>query len=170
MSGSSLVNYGKFNSKMQYFNPNDKNLTRDEAIANIHHLEEALLSQENCVYLDDLEYKHWFAPGLYGREITIPGNMVLTTMIHASEHIAILAKGSFTVYTEKGLEYYKAPFTMITKVGTKRAMITHEEVVFITIHHNPDNETDIDKLVSMMTFKNELEYQRYEEGLLEVMS
>ena len=143
-------------------------ITRNDAMTNIYALEEELLSREDCIHLDDLEYKHWFAPGLYAREILIPAGIALTTMIHASEHIAILSKGSMTIYTENGTELVEAPFTMITKIGTKRAILTLEDVVFTTIHHNPDNETDIDTLVSMMTFTNELEYQRYEDKRLEV--
>lgn len=140
-------------------------LKTSEALSNIYKLEKALLARPDCVHLEDLEYRHWFVPGLYGREITIPGNMALTTMIHASENIAILSKGKITIYSENGNETIEAPHTMITKIGTKRAMYTHSEVVFTTIHSNPGNETDIDKLVGMMTFKNEqamLDYQKNE--------
>ena len=144
--------------------------SREEAFTNIFKLEEAILARDNCLYLDDMEYRHWFAPGLYGREITMPGDMALTTMIHASENIAILSKGKMTIYSENGNETVEAPYTMITKIGTKRAIYTHSEVVFTTIHLNPDNETDIDKLVEMMTFKDEQAFLDYTQKLLEVKS
>ena len=132
----------------------------------IYTLEAALLARPDCLLLDDMEYRHWFAPGLYGREITMPANLCLTTMIHASENIAFLLKGAITIYTEKGIEYFEAPHTMITKIGTKRAMLTHGEVIFTTVHHNPDNITDIDTLVDMMTFKDEKTYLAYEQEKL----
>jgi len=139
---------------------------REEAMTNIFKLEKALLDREDCLYLDDMKYRHWFAPELYGREITMPANLALTTMIHASENIAILSKGSMTIYSEAGTQYVEAPFTMITKIGTKRAIVTHSEVVFTTIHSNPDNEKDIDKLVAKMTFKTEQDFIDYEQEAL----
>ncbi len=151
----------------------DKSMTREDAVSNIFELERAILSEEGSFDFNKkdedgrFKYKHWFAPSLYGREITMPDDLILTTEIHATEHIAIISKGAVTVYTEHGLEYLEAPFTMITKIGTKRAMLTHGEVVFTTIHHNPTNETDLDKLEEIMTFKNEEAYQNYQR-LLEV--
>lgn len=142
-------------------------LARKETIDNIFALEDHLLKRDDCLYLEDMEYKHWFAPGLYGREITMPANLALTTMIHASEHIAILSKGSMTIYSENGTERVEAPYTMITKIGTKRAIYTHSEIVFTTIHTNEDNETDIDKLVDKMTFKTEQDFLDYEKLLIE---
>lgn len=143
------------------------NEVRKDTMSNIYNLEAHILGMENCLYLEDMEYKHWFAPELYGREITMPANLALTTMIHASEHIAILSKGSMTIYSENGVERVEAPHTMITKIGTKRAIYTHSEVVFTTIHANPENEKDIDKLVDKMTFKTEQDFLEYSR-LLEV--
>ena len=147
-------------------------MTRDVAIANIFELEKAMKAMPEAFDKNapEFKYTHRFAPQLYSREITIPDETILTTEIHASEHISILSKGAITIFTEKGLEYHEAPFSMVTKIGTKRAMITHGEVVFTTIHHNPTDETDIEKLVELMTFKNEPEYQKYieQEKLLEV--
>lgn len=144
-------------------------MLREEVIANIYELEEAILALPNSFGKDSSEvsYRHWFVPGIYGREITLPAGMVLTTEIHASENIGVLSKGSFTFYSEKGIEYIEAPAALITKVGTKRAMYTHTEVVYTTFHFNPDDERDIDTLVARYTFKNELVYQQY---LLEVTS
>ena len=88
-------------------------------------------------------------------------NMALTTMIHASENIAVLLKGEMTIFSENGNERISAGHVMITKIGTKRAIFTHSEVVFLTVHANPDNETDIQKLVSKMTFSSEQEYQKF---------
>ena len=157
----------------ELFDISPKEMTREDAVANIFDLERAIKSLPEALDKNspEFQYNHWFAPELYGREITMPDETCLTTEIHASENIAILSKGAITVYTEKGLEYHEAPFTMITKIGTKRAMICHGEVVFTTIHHNQTNETNIEKLVDLMTFKDEFEYQKYieyQDKLLEV--
>jgi len=136
----------------------ESELAVGEAMGNIFSLENALLAQDDCLHLEDMGYKHWFAPGLYGREITMPANMALTTMIHATEHIAFLLSGSMTIYSEDGTFEIEAPHTMITKIGTKRAIYTHSIVVFTTVHANPENETDIDKLVGKMTFESTENY------------
>lgn len=138
-------------------------LKRNEALTKIFDLESQLQARDDCLCLEDMEYKHWFAPGLYGRQITMPANLALTTMIHASENIAILAKGKMTIFSENGTDVIEAPHVMITKIGTKRAIYCHNEVVFITVHHNPDNEKDIDTLVNKMTFRNEQEFIEYQE-------
>ena len=147
--------------------PPAQEMTREDAVSNIFKLEKAIAAEDGSFGFNKqdedgrFKYKHWFAPNLYGREITMPDDLVLTTEIHATEHIAIISKGAVTVYSEQGVEYHEAPFTMITKIGTKRAMLTHGEVVFTTIHHNPTNETDLVKLEKIMTFSNEADYQKY---------
>ena len=134
---------------------------RANAIGKMFELEASIMARDDCVVVDDMPYNHWFAPGLYGREITIPADTVLTTRIHASEHIAIISKGKLDIFGDDGSITVEAPHTMITKIGTKRAIYTHTETVFTTIHTNPDNETDIDKLVDKLTFKNEECFQKF---------
>ena len=145
-------------------------VARMQALANIYELEEVIKSMPGSVGKDSplFAYHHWFVPGIYGREITIPANTVLTTEIHASENLAVVLQGSFTFFSENGLEYIEAPKVMVTKIGTKRAMFTHTEVIYITFHENVDNETDIDTLVERYTFKDEKAYHEYKQLILEV--
>lgn len=139
-----------------------KGLTRAEALGKIFDLESSMLKQENPLFKDDddFEYVHWFAPGLYGREIHIPTGVVLTTMIHGTEHIAILSKGKMTIYSDQGLDVIEAPHTMITTIGTKRALYTHSDCVFTTVHLNPTNERDVPTLIKKLTFESEEAYQK----------
>ena len=39
-----------------------------------------------------------------------------------------------SILTEDGIQHIKAPYQGITKVGTKRAIYTHQECIFITVH------------------------------------
>lgn len=109
----------------------------------------------DCKLMEDIPVIHRFSPGLYIREITLPEKYVLTTHIHASEHVAIISKGKVTIFSGNEVETVEAPYTTITKIGTKRAIYTHTETVWTTIHVNEDNETNPDKLVERMTFKDE---------------
>ena len=88
--------------------------------------------------------KHYFAKGLYAREITIPKGTLLTGKIHKTEHLNIISKGDISVLTEDGPKRVQAPFTMVSRPGTKRVGYAHEETVWTTIHAT--TETDLEKL------------------------
>ena len=78
--------------------------------------------------------KSTFAGGCYIREIYNPAHHLIVTKIHKKEHPFFLMKGSMSILTEEGIEHLEAPHQGITKPGTKRAIFTHEECVFITVH------------------------------------
>ena len=78
--------------------------------------------------------KHTFAGGCYIREIYNPANHLIITKIHKKEHPFFLMKGSMSILTEEGIQHIEAPYQGVTKPGTKRAIYTHEECVFITVH------------------------------------
>lgn len=87
---------------------------------------------------------HRFAEGLYVREIVIPKGTLLTGKIHKASHVNIISKGDITVMTEDGLMRIKAPFTMISKPGTKRVGYAHEDTVWTTVHAT--QETNLEKI------------------------
>jgi len=93
--------------------------------------------------------KHWLAPGIYAREIHLPGGTVVVGKIHRHRHLNIISQGSITCYTEFGLETHTAPASFISEPGTKRVVLTHEDAIWTTIHPNPTNETDVSKLEEM---------------------
>ncbi len=95
---------------------------------------------------DQVEIKpvHYFAKGLYAREIFIPKGVLLTGKIHRTEHLNIISKGDISVVTETGTKRIKAPFTMVSQPGTKRVGYAHEDTVWTTIHNI--DETDLEKI------------------------
>ena len=78
--------------------------------------------------------KHTFAGGCYIREIYNPADEIIITKIHKKEHPFFLMKGEMSILTEEGIQHIKAPYQGVTKPGTKRAIFTHEDCVFITVH------------------------------------
>jgi hypothetical protein len=106
----------------------------------IDHLE-ALMRREPQV---EIEPVHHFANGLYAREITIPAGTLLTGKIHRTEHLNVISKGRIVVWTEDGMKEVSAPFTMVSRPGTKRVGYALEDTVWITIHAT--TETDLVKL------------------------
>lgn len=123
-------------------------VTRDQ----IMRLQESMLSmlKESGVAhtpgcTDDVcPIKHHFAPGLYAREILIPAGTVIIGKIHRHAHVNTISAGRVLVATEFGTEEFKAPYTFVSKPGTKRAVVALEDVIWTTYH--PTEETDLAKI------------------------
>ena len=52
-----------------------------------------------------------------------------------------------------GLKRIVGPCTMVSTAGTKRALYAHEDTTWTTIHANPDEERDIEKLEDFIIAK-----------------
>lgn len=89
---------------------------------------------------------HWFAGNVYLRELEIPEDVVCVGKIHKHEHLVILAQGSCRINTDTGMQDIAAPYIWISKPGDQRALVTYEDCVFLTVHANPEDERDIEKL------------------------
>jgi hypothetical protein len=81
-----------------------------------------------------LPLRHFFADGVYVREISIPAGTVIIGCIHKHEHVAIMVQGDMSLYDETGMHRMKAPHTFISRPGIKRAAYIYEDVIFSTIH------------------------------------
>lgn len=127
-------------------------------------IEDFLKSVDGC-HIGDSEYcplKHHFTDGIYTREIFIPKGSYVVGKIHKHEHPNFLMKGAVRVITEEGgFEEFEAPKFMISPAGTKRALYTLEDTVWITIHHNPNNKTNLDKIEDFVIAKDYREYNRF---------
>jgi hypothetical protein len=58
--------------------------------------------------------RHYFAPGLYAREITIRKGYVLTGAVHKTENLAVLSAGRLLLVTENGVVEVAAPHSPST--------------------------------------------------------
>lgn len=133
------------------------NLPAPVARAKIMAIQRACQAQPDGVRMDESPpVKNWLAPGIYAREIHLPGGTVVVGKIHRHRHFNIISQGSITCYTEFGLEHHTAPASFISEPGTKRVVLTHEDAIWTTIHPNPTDETDISKLEEMFVA---LEYE-----------
>lgn len=94
-------------------------------------------------------YKHTFCNGLYIREMFIPAGLYIVTKIHKTLHPYFVMSGEVSVYSEEGIEKIKGPLYGITKPGTRRALHTISDTIWITIHAT--DETDIEKIGNNIT-------------------
>lgn len=96
----------------------------------------------------EIRTTHYFAQGLYAREIFIPKGCLLTGKVHRAEHLNIVSLGDITVWTEQGMKRVTAPFTMVSKPGTKRVGLAHEDTIWTTVH--AAIETNIELLEQLL--------------------
>ena len=88
---------------------------------------------------------HRFTPGMYIREIFMPAGSLLTSKIHKTEHPFVVSKGRLSVYSEvDGPLEVEAPYTGITKPGTRRLLFIHEDTIWTTFHAT--DLTDVDEI------------------------
>lgn len=110
-------------------------------------LRQKLMSMESFMLEQpqvEVPVRHHFCNGVYAREMTAPAGLIITGLIHKTEHLNIMSKGEISVLTEDGMVRLKAPCTLISKPGTKRIAYVHEEVVWTTVHAT--TETDLAKI------------------------
>jgi hypothetical protein len=92
--------------------------------------------------------KHYFAPGVYVREMTVPAGVVATGAVHKTEHMTIVV-GHCLLTTDDGARELRGHQTLVSKPGIKRAIVAIEETIVTTIH--PTTTTDLDALVEELT-------------------
>ena len=103
----------------------------------------AYTEQTGCALDADELTTHWFAPGIYARELRIPAGTCLTGKIHKGPHLNIISAGRISVLTEHGVVTLEAPCTLKSDAGIKRIGFAHTDTVWTTIHACPDNCTDL---------------------------
>ena len=107
-------------------------LGRREAILR---LQDAIISEGRDVGPASCPVKHHFAPGSYGREMTLQAGLVVVGKIHKHAHINVISKGRVQVFTEQeGVLELAAPCTFVSSPGTKRVVHVLEETVWTTVH------------------------------------
>ena len=87
---------------------------------------------------------HYFAPGMYAREMWIPADCLITGKIHLTEHLNVLSQGMVSVSNNGESITLEAPYTYVSPVGTKRAIYAHEDSTWTTFHAT--DLTDIDEI------------------------
>jgi hypothetical protein len=87
---------------------------------------------------------HHFAPGMYGREILLPAGSLTIGKIHKHAHLNVISMGKCRVLTEDGTKTFEAPYTFVSKPGTKRVVYAITDVVWTTCHLA--NSTDLEEI------------------------
>lgn len=136
---------------------------------NIVLLQEAMMDFENKLNLDiDCPLRHFFAPGSYAREMTIPEGVLIVGKIHKHAHINIISKGKVKVATEFGFDEFAAPHTFVSEPGTKRAVLALEDTIWTTIHVTDKTDlAEVEEEVIAPTFEDYFKFVEDQQRLLE---
>lgn len=107
----------------------------------IEQLQAAMSGMEQC---KDLITDHYFADGMYCRKLWRPAGCLIVGKVHKKEHLYIVATGSVKVTTDEGVKEIKAPMVIVSRPGTKRAVLALEDSTCITVHRT--DKTDLDDI------------------------
>ena len=107
-------------------------------------LEVAML--ENCEPVHCLT-THMFTDGMYIREIFMPAGSLITSKVHKTEHPYIVSYGKVAVSID-GDDWNEitAPYTGITKPGTRRVLYILEDCIWTTFHRVDDMKSEYNDL------------------------
>jgi quercetin dioxygenase-like cupin family protein len=107
--------------------------------------------------------KHSFSEGVYIREMLMEKGGIVIGKLHKYSHTWFLMKGELLVATDQGTNNYIAPCYVNAPAGAKRVIHAIEDSVFINVHPNPDNITNIEQLEDMLTCKSYKAYDKYKQ-------
>jgi hypothetical protein len=97
---------------------------------------------------------HHFAEGLYIREIHAPQDTVLIGHEHHDECWNVMQRGLVLTINNGTVSEFRAPVMVKSGAHTRKASVVVEDMIWATIHPNPDNETDIAKLEERLLIKS----------------
>jgi hypothetical protein len=119
--------------------------------------EKAMSSLQDSVGPETInqQVNHHFANGMYVREMFIPAGQVIVSKIHRDETVNTIAFGAISVISaESGFVTHEAPSVFVSTPMTKRIVMAHTDVIWVTVHKNPDNFRDIAKLEEITIAKD----------------
>lgn len=115
---------------------------------------EAELARMEQVSPHGMRVSHAFAPGLYRRSCFIPANTLLTSRVHKTEHFYFIMSGRarvWNVLTPDQVEEVEAGKCGVTHPGTRRAIATLEDTLWVTVHATEFTAADdIEDVVSSL--------------------
>lgn len=132
---------------------NDEKSAGGQSLAELDRLEEF---ERFLAALDGIEIPtfHYFSDGLYMREIHANRDSVIIGYLHQHECLNVMSQGRVLTIANGQVREFVAPCVVKSGAHTRKASIVIEDMRWATVHPNPDNETDIQKLEERFLIKN----------------
>jgi hypothetical protein len=123
----------------------------------VQHRVDALLERCKMEPQVVMPLTHEFTPGLYIRTIVMPKGTFVISKFHKTEHPFVITRGKVEVWTEgQGTKMLTAPHRGITKPGTRRMLVMHEETEWTTFH--PTTKTDLAEIERDLIYNPETDH------------
>ena len=90
----------------------------------------------------ELQTDHYFADGMYARVLSRKAGTLIVGKVHKKEHFYIIAKGRVRVASGEDVQTYEAGAILVSKPGTKRAVLALEDSICVTIHRTKKRNLD----------------------------
>jgi hypothetical protein len=97
----------------------------------------------------------YFSDGIWIRALSVPGGALIMGHEHKRENLNILAKGEKLLVIGGRIERMVAPYCVLSGPGVRKVGLIVEEMMWYSVHHNPDNIRDEDELEAMFYRKSE---------------
>ena len=108
----------------------------------------------------DVPTFHFFAPGVYVRQIRPVAGTAITGYIHMEACVMLVLAGKIAMTYGGETRTVEAPFTEECPPGTMKAALVLEDAVWSDAYANPDDERDIEKLEARLYAKSHREFKR----------
>jgi hypothetical protein len=132
--------------------------------ARICQLEEAMSSLPNSYDMkqgNEGKIQHHFATGVYGRELFIPAGNIIVSKIHRGKTFNVIAMGEISVICpHNGYNTYQGPYCFVSEPYTKRIVISHTDVLWVTSHGT--DKTDLEEVEEEIIAKDFTELNQLE--------
>lgn len=106
----------------------------------------------------ECELRSYHAPGVWIRELRVPALDPWGTLVIGHEHrhanLNIMAAGEKLLLMEDRVERMVAPYCILSSAGVRKVGLILEDMVWFSVHANPTNERDEDKLEEMFYVKS----------------
>lgn len=91
----------------------------------------------------ELATRHYFADGMYCRELFRPAGCTIVGKVHKREHFYIVLTGEVTVTgMGTGPERIVAPRIIVSRPGVKRAVYAHTDSICMTVHRTDSRDLE----------------------------
>ena len=100
----------------------------------------------------EVPVNHYFGPGVYIREITLPAGAMAVGHEQRFDHLNILLTGAVAMYDVSGVKVFRAPMIFTGKPGRKLGMAI-EDCTWLNVFAT--DETDVQKLEEMIAKKSD---------------
>lgn len=119
----------------------DLTIRAEPGRAEIERLQAMMLDMPQAV----LPTEHFFADGMYCRFLPRPAGTLIVGKVHRREHFYIVCSGTVQVTDGEGVaKEIIGPAIVVSKPGTKRAVLAITDATCLTVHRT--DKTDLDEI------------------------